>query len=667
VQDTNIARNNPQHRTQMNHQLVEEELADSVQSRGRIALRLHMTGGAELELPASADWPTQASSSSDERASGEVVRFDSLAQRNAAVAEHLYQKLKRRGRVGATDLFGVAHTLWIREVSRLDTAAGRLLAHVESEQDVFSLAEEHIANGGEVFDVVQVIGTMLQHVDYLKLDTMIKLARAQFDQTKHDLMVGLFFDQLAQWMAPRPDRARELLQVASNADDLATEGLLSVAIGAIFRENAEEGLALAVSEINSERLTRRRSGRWMLGQFLLKVPDASIRMEIEKRIAEGLRSGEGDALQDWIRVAGVALHASSEFDEPMLRLCTDENEAALTAVARALFLKGRDLVAQNRVSMWLPSLVAYSAGEAFPALDHALTNLLEQDADVQPSVTEFLTSWATRHSGPTAIETNLILGFGQTIRKLVSKAGSFESLITRWLLAPDRRLAAAAAGILGDLEAEGLKSIRLDGSALTALTQSEMAFLARRLLGYVHSTSHVVAMSLSMLQVREEQLGDVLPVMDSLIVAELGYDYPGTVVEALAAMRPTETRQPVLVALDNWRRAIQAQQEAIEHLPRRNELWPPSLLQRQFALARARQMHKASEEASENSVFSQIATKIPLKAGRGFFNHSQGKFSEPTPLHTLSYSVEVPRREVLDPVGNAIRGIQLRLASEGQE
>lgn len=405
----------------------------------------------------------------------------------------------------------------------------------------------------------------------------------------------------------------------------------------------------------------------MLGQFLLKEPAAAIRTEIEERIADGLRSQDVEALQDWIRVAGITLHASNAFDEPMLGLCADENEAALAAVATALFLKGGDLAAQERVSMWLPFLVAYSAEGARSVLDLSLANLLEKDVEVQPSVTEFLTAWATRHSGPSPVETKLALSFSQTIRKLVSKPGMFESLITQWLIAPERRLAAAAAGVLGELEAEGFKSMRLDCGVLSGLIPSEIVFLARRLLGYVHSTSQVVAMSLSMLQVRDAQLEYVLPVMDSLIVAELGYDYPGTVVEALDSASKTEARPPVVTALENWRRAIRTRQEAIERLPQRNELWPPSQLQRQFALARARQMQKASEQASEKSVFSRIATKIPLKAGRGFFNHSRGKFSDSTPLHTVSYSVEIPRREVLDPVGNAIRGIQLRLATKGQE
>jgi hypothetical protein len=651
----------------MNHHLVEEELAAPVQSLGRAALHLHMNRSVDLEMPAPADWPESAGPPEHAAESTSVIRFDSLEHRNTALSELFYEKLKQHGQVGAADLFGVVRTLWIREISRSDTAAGRLLARVESDQDVFSLAEEHIRNSGDVFDVVQMLGTMLQHVDRLTFQTMIKLAQAQYDRTKNDSMRGLFFEQLANWMAPRAAHARELLQVVLAADDLATEGLLSVAIGAIFRDSPEEGFALAIAELDSPRATRRRSGRWMLGQFLLREPPAGIRAAIEGKIADGLRSHDAEALADWIRVAGVVLHASTAFDEPMLLLCESENDAALAAVARALFLKGDEFAARHRVSMWLPSLLTYSAEEARTALDFALMQLLEKGIEVQPSVPEFLTAWATRHSGPSAIETKFVHSFGQTVRKLQSKPGMFESLMTHWLIAPDGRLAAAAAGVLRDFEAEGFNTMRLDERLLSTLSKSKLVFLARRLLGNVHSTPQVLSMSLSMLQVKDEQLEHVLSLMGSLIVEELGYDYPRAVVGALDAVSKTETRQTVLKAIEHWRRAIRMREEAIERLPRRNELWPPSQLQRQFALARARQMQKAKEQASEKSVFSQMVTTIPLKAGRGFFNHLGGKFGESTPLQTLSYSIELPRREVLDPVGNAFRGIQLRMASEGSE
>ncbi|MDP3798202.1 MAG: hypothetical protein Q8R06_13810 [Polaromonas sp.] len=145
-----------------------------------------------------------------------------------------------------------------------------------------------------------------------------------------------------------------------------------------------------------------------------------------------------------------------------------------------------------------------------------------------------------------------------------------------------------------------------------------------------------------------------------LMVDQIGDDYPGIRIKALRQTGQKESRPAILSALHAWRTEVEASQATLVGLPRFNELRPPSQLQRQFGIARSRQMDHVRKEAPKDSIKSQIATQIPLKAGRRLFNRMRGAYSEPSELQMLSCSVELPPREVLDSVGNATRSFQIR-------
>ena len=97
-------------------------------------------------------------------------------------------------------------------------------------------------------------------------------------------------------------------------------------------------------------------------------------------------------------------------------------------------------------------------------------------------------------------------------------------------------------------------------------------------------------------------------------------------------------------------------------LPMLNELRAPTKLRRLFARARAKQMNESFEAANEKSIFRQIATQITIKAGRGTFSYRDANYGPSMKLSTMSHSIELPRREAFDPIGNSIRHFGFRLA-----
>jgi hypothetical protein len=107
--------------------------------------------------------------------------------------------------------------------------------------------------------------------------------------------------------------------------------------------------------------------------------------------------------------------------------------------------------------------------------------------------------------------------------------------------------------------------------------------------------------------------------------------------------------------------------DAIEALPRIEELKPPPDVQRLFASAHAKQMNVVTKEARKKSIFAQICTEIPMKGGNGWFSFRDGGYTESSNLIPHSHSIALPRRHVLDAVGYEIRHMGFRLAKRGEE
>jgi hypothetical protein len=68
------------------------------------------------------------------------------------------------------------------------------------------------------------------------------------------------------------------------------------------------------------------------------------------------------------------------------------------------------------------------------------------------------------------------------------------------------------------------------------------------------------------------------------------------------------------------------------------------------------------EEVSKNSIWRQITTHIPLKAGRRTFQMIDNRYTDPMELKPISASVFLPTSVITDPVREAFDRIIFRRA-----
>ncbi|MBN9206010.1 hypothetical protein [Methylibium petroleiphilum] len=636
-------------------------------SVAQLAMRLHATEQPVLRL----DLEAEIDATDERPARGYVLEskaivFESLAERNRHVAEFVYADLAERLVDTPSLLYQRGHELWCNEIGHDDQASGRLMAMAARHLDVLALGSQEIRRGTNVFDALHLLEAALPYIEELNLASMIELCEAKYEATKNDLAGGAIHASIESWLANKPARAKELHGVVVGRLSDASASLLSNAVVALARTDFAGAFSLAKADATDASSLRARVGTWTLGRLLLEeAAPADMRADVAASVSGLIEKTTGDLRAQAIRAATGAMHRSASFDVLLKRLAQEGDQDVLAGVATALFLKAGEMLARGDLQEWLGFMTKLTPQlkGAVAELDRAMSRLLAQPANA-PLVVATLTQWAAQHGSRMAIDRLVAESFDATVNKLSAMDPAWSALVTDWLLSDQPQHAASLAGMLTSLPHRET-SLRLAKGRLDTLESGELLFLARRMLGYVHDRAFVTSLALSMLD-SDDARTRIFPVLRALLVDEIGYDYPGSTVTACKAAAGTCAVEGTKEFLDGIADAIEQTCQAFDQLPRLNELRPPTSLRRQFALARARQMSDSVEAAQKDSIWRQIATEIPVKAGRGTFSYRNAAYGAPMKMSSFSHSIEVPRREVFDPIGNSIRLLQFRLAKKDE-
>ncbi|QBJ79241.1 hypothetical protein [Aquitalea sp. USM4] len=642
--------------------LLKHELEGPPASAAQLALRLHMNSSSELVVDLPEEWEgvVKEYTATHEISAGQLI-LRSLVARNELLAKYLFDRHFDRDEIDAAALFSIAHTLWVREIGHEDFVSGRLVSATQVHHDFFDLATKALEAGEHCFDIFNVLEATLRYTTSISFEKLLKFCKVQAIAIKGDLASGRFYSILESWLSRYPEVAREVLQREWSSINDDTVNLFAASLLALAPHFPREAVSLLLDEGNKGDFLEQHHKVWICGRLLL-LPDLSAteRNRLQLFILNGFAQFDEVTRLQAIGSATTVLHLTDQFDEALCEAAEKNKQAVLVAIGDSLFQHSTELYEQGRFLIWLPLLTQLESEHSLDGLDLALSKIFERSVEAQDLIIEFLSSWAIQNADDFPIDKKFAIKFDQCLLKISGQAALFAKVITNWLNHDDPKLAAVVAGMLGELELRGGPPVHFDPIIIESMSVEDLIFIGGRLLGFVHSTKQLLSLSLSMLDVAPESFPRVIPLLHTLIVDEIGYDYPSTTLKALESLIENDCRSEILEVLNQWKTSLESRIKETEELPRLNELKPSTHLQRQFALARAKQMEKSREEAAKQSIFRKIATQISLKAGKGCFSYHDGNFREPSQLSSFSYSIELPRREVLDPVGYAIRGYRLR-------
>lgn len=645
----------------------EDELSRTI---GAAAYRLHISRSDELtcDLPTTGQWQATQKGSADYLIDGNTVRFTSVEARNRIVATYKHTENLEALAHNVQGWLSVAHDLWRCEIGKSDSAAGRLLGLVHETCDIFIIAANVIEHGqARVFDVLHAVESALPYLKELPSDSVLRLTVAQHEPTKNDLAAGMFFTKLGSVLEGRPDSCRAIHECLRRDPSVATANLHPASLLALAKTSQNDSVNLALEDAESPNITLRSVALWTLGRLLtlVRVPSDSI-PRATNAILAGLSSHDEQVRHTAIRAAAGVVPIMDTFDKSLAMLGETGDQFALGAIADTLFMSLSEMKSKVNFNDWirLVKKVSPDSRGTLGNFDHVLAQLIADDSQQQFAISCF-TDWVGTNAKDMARDKSVAELFAAVTIELANRPELFSQVITDWMLSDNRRLASAAAGVLSHLWVHEFRHPEFSTQRLDALEQSDLLFLARRMLGFIYSEDHLLSLTMSFLKTKDAP-HRVFGVVRALCVDELGKDYPSSTINMLETACAAATKEEWQRFYTSTAEDIKSRINELDALLRLVELRPPPEFQRQFAKARAKQMSDAVEEAQKGSIVRQIATEIPIKAGIGWFSFRNGGYTDASHMKSFSHSVSIPLREALDTVGYEISHLLLRNIKRGE-
>lgn len=495
---------------------------------------------------------------------------------------------------------------------------------------------------------------------------------AMFEATSNDLAVGFVYGAVEKLAARSRTSAEALYEVFIARSDSPVVSFSANALLGLANFDPPESHRRAQDLTNSERPTLRRAGVAALGRLdyaSVERPDLLAAAWERLQALKATRDPEiGQALA---RAYGALVGQKPEAKEALVELSDRANPATQHQVAAILSMQD----AEARGELWYRSAllnlarVPTSHVGTWRELDHCAYSVARNDPEF---AIEFMKAVVLgRDYGAQGEEGDLPEMLGSTFSELmVNYPEAFSTAVTHWFASAERRLHRAARDVVSHYRSRtidgGSPWPRLSKPVLDGLDEQTVVYVLQRIMGYVVAGGHFLAALLLSAVRRESCSPDFLNFVTGALGEHVLYNFPGEAGDYLRGRVDADDvseaeREVAQAALDQSEKYL----GTLGNLPRLEEFKPPWRRLYPLRLARLKQRAEISEAADERSVLASLFPKIPLKYGRSFFMEQDGGYTEPSKLGEISVGMELPRGELIDPVGQQIQ--RLHWLSDGLE
>lgn len=360
---------------------------------------------------------------------------------------------------------------------------------------------------------------------------------------------------------------------------------------------------------------------------------------------------------------GMLLEHAEECKEALVKLSERSAPGVLYELAVVLFLKAKKQCSECWFQTVLMRLAEVSSDCV--GIVHEIDGVLSQVAGEGKGdlVMAFWEAWVINRDYGNDEQGRLAI-FKMGLPSMVQECwGSIRASWTRWLNADDHRLHIAAADLIIEGSHRGGKApemkFELDGDILKEMSPRDVVYIIHKILGYCSvDAGTLCSMVFSALAFEKDAEGVVTRYVVAAFRDYIGYNYAGTTVQFLNERKKSSCTKETQTA-DRILKEVEAYYGSLRSLERLPEFEPPPQRVQQLVGAKARhQGREIAQTVREKSVFLQFCKEVRLKAGSSFFMEKDGTFSGKTNLAHLSHSMEFPRGEKVDPVGQALARLQ---------
>lgn len=195
----------------------------------------------------------------------------------------------------------------------------------------------------------------------------------------------------------------------------------------------------------------------------------------------------------------------------------------------------------------------------------------------------------------------------------------------------------------------------LDLDSIDALDTPGLAKLTRRILGLCVFGPLLCSLIFSLTRLKDAETR-VYSIVGDIFGNFISDEFPNTTRDFLQCrLTDSAVGTPLRSLIEGLLRHMSERENVYDELPTLNELRPAHEKLQSYRVAKLKEQKEILEQADRQSVLGSLFSTVNLKYGRAVSTEIQGRLTEPTHLKQISYSIELPRSELRDPVAGILR------------
>ncbi|WP_353116575.1 hypothetical protein [Nitratidesulfovibrio sp.] len=597
----------------------------------------------------------------------EKISFANLEARNQCAAAYVFaDKIDNSDCASDREIFTVALQLYQQEIGHEDSAAGRFLALANENINILGLAAD-IINSDEmaVFSVLRLVGLALPFLQHIEKESLCTLIEAQNPKTEGDLAAGLIFRAIEDALATRTKLAWDIYHHAIENITDSTRRLVTSTMLALANSGQEH------AAINRVLLDAHSSEALIVQSAIFSIAlilDANkIDNKYHRKCYETLRKKSKSHIAEIknlsIHAMGIASKKHREMRADLVSIAKSGDRHALHVMS--VFISAiidetdiLDIYTDILDALSNATLETNCAHEIDHIFSKIICNYNQTDASINS-----IESFIVRNSSGATSDASTIDNLNQTIMCISKDKKLLSRLIARWLTSDVPQLTQACHSLIKYLWLHGVRSVKFDPHTIDDMDNHTLLLLARRMLGFIYHEEPLLTLTLSLLETKNAP-ERTYPLVRDLLINYIGIDYTHETLQAIENL--TKANDVILTKeLTSIRDVIATYQKNIDDLPDLQELNSPIKLRRAIALNKEANLRAIQDSAGEQSVLLKLIKRIPVKAGVGWFSVENDRIGETNNFQTISHSIAIPKRSIIDPVGYSIEGILFRSSKRG--
>jgi len=584
--------------------------------------------------------------------------FSSYEDRNFYIAHHHFSEIDSDNIDAGNLIILTAFNIWKNSLRGDQSTAGLFLSLYEDKIDIWQALLESERN---LYEVSSLADQFIKHIKEIDIQALFTFFSTVY---KRDNQYIGIYSSLEQRLTNYPKKCHEIINKYHLDINPDTRHLYNIALFSLKKENYTTVIDILLCDIAINDSTLSSQSLWVLGKIVeknhIKYREGEIIQIIKSSISSPISTISNAAVQ----AAVDTVDKSSEIRLVIRDLIDSNNQKVFESLSKKLYTE-RLLTSHTDFPFWMSRICeAAINNNNLHDLIFNILSFLSKDESKHELLTELIFIM---------IKNNSILEKSQTVETFLYNIVKYPNLINELFtlsLVGEKTESTIFSCLLATHlfvhRSEHILECSLD--TINNFTEKDFIFLVRRILGFISNEEQLTSLTLSLLKVKNSEKR-TYSLVKSVVVNEIAVDYPGHVISEIKHRKENIKGQrnklkklynEMLTEIDSYITSLTA-------IPRIKELEPSSMLVRAFQKEKDKVMARKNDLWNEDSLVSQIASRINLKAGIGSFyynDYNNSGYSEPSYLHTFSSSYSLPRRYVMDNVGYDIYLAQFRCAKK---